>query len=200
MSNIIIGASSRLEVGTPELAATCMNSHIHYNHRCLCISSKPFIFPFHIFYPPSPFPTITGSRCAPAHNMSAPALPTTSHASTHATGRTGSYVLMFPSALRSSPLCVVFPPAGVTHERPLLRHPALFDLTWSFMETGCPEHFTFPSVVQQMCSNGTQDRLEVGESLHERHCYQLWSLFFFFSLHVNLHVFTSTLLHRQDDS
>lgn len=96
------------------------------------------------------------------------------------------------------------PPAGVTHERPLLRPtPTLFDLTWSFIKTGCPEHFTFPSVVQQMCSNGTKDRLGVGErepSLSERHRYQLWPLFFFFSLHANLHVLTSTLLHRQGDS
>lgn len=86
---------------------------------------------------------------------------------------------------------------------PSRAHPSLFDLTRSSMKTGCPEHFTFPSVVQQMCSNGAKDRRGVGEpepSLNEQHCYQLWSLFFFFSLHVNSHVFTSAPLHRRGDS
>lgn len=128
-------------------------------------------------------------------------LPTTSHACTHATCRTGSYVPLSVGVVTTP--CHVSTSRGNTRATPPAPTPTLFDLTWSFIKTGCPEHFTFPSVVQQMCSNGTKDRLGVGErelSLSERHCYQIWPVFFLFSLHVNLHVLTSTLLHRQGDS
>lgn len=53
--------------------------------------------------------------------------------------------LMFPSALGSSPLHVMFPPAGVTHERPLLRppHSLWFDLEFHENRMSSPFYISF---------------------------------------------------------
>lgn len=75
--------------------------------------------------------------------------------------------------------------------------PTLFSFhsTWSFITTGYPEHFTFPSVVQQMCSTGTKRRRGRAGSALSRpmknspcSSYRLTSMCFLFSLHVNSHV------------
>lgn len=108
-------------------------------------------FPFsHLITPPP----ILGSQhtCTQYEPL---ALPTTSHM--HGVCRTCSCVPKWPSA--SSQLCVMCPTTGITHELPLL-HPQRslsFNLT-----TGFPEHFTFPSVVQQMCLNGTKHKKKRG--------------------------------------
>lgn len=55
------------------------------------------------------------------------------------------------------PLC------HMSSDSPHLTHTALHSLTWSFIAAGYPEHFTFPSVVQQMCSR-SREKTEKGRS------------------------------------
>lgn len=91
------------------------------------------------------------------------------------------------------------------HEPPrhTVTHTSFFHPTCSFTATGNPEHFTFPSVVQQMCLSSKQkERLswKCSQSANEQAARdQATFLCFFFSLHVNSRLFTSALLHPQGD-
>lgn len=134
------------------LHAVGMHEHTHDNHRRFWFSSKPLIFTVHI-------PRFSFAQHTCTQYESPPELPSMSH-----TCRTCSCVPKWPSA--SPSLCVMCPLTGITHELPSppAAHTALFHSTWSFIATGYPEHFTFPSVVLQMCSTGTKQKRKRGRA------------------------------------
>lgn len=130
-----------------------MSTHIHHNHRCPWFSSKPVIFPVHILYP-RPHLSLSPRTCT---QYEPPALPATSH--THAQFAGPAHVLLSGPLPRHHPVSCVHQQA-LHMSYPSYTHPVLFHSTWSFIATGYPEHFTFPSVVQQMCPTGTEREWE----------------------------------------
>lgn len=135
----------------------------------------------HLIIPPSTHLHSIWAPC-PAHHITDSPLAGPSH--------------MFLSGLQPPCCCVMCPPKGITH--PSHSRPAPFHSTWSFITTGYPEHFTFPSVVQQMCSTGTKwkrrrERERAGNTLsqpverkHSSH--RFTCMCFLFSRHVRSHV------------
>ena len=163
----------------------------------------------HLITPP---PTSVSHRTCSQYEP--PALPTTSqhtHTHTDAVCRTCSYVPKRPSA--SSPLCVMYPPTGITHELPLLHPPRslLFNLEFHYNRISWTFYISFSCATDVLdwhkVKDGEREREKERERERERECgragnalsrpmkekkklvsYQITSMRFLFSLHVNARV------------
>lgn len=132
------------------------HSHIPQSQMSLLFIKAPN-FPYsHLITPPP----ILGSQhtCTQYEPL---ALPTTSHTHhTHMQFAGPAHVFLSPRPRHHSVSCVHQQASHMSH--PSYTHRVLFHSTWSFMTTGFPEHFTFPSVVQQMCLNGMKRKKKSG--------------------------------------
>lgn len=135
--------------GSPETTAVTLMSyvHTHHNYRSLSFSSKPS-FSCSSLITPTPPPPNSMSLNTPGLNMSfLHSWPNHTHYTQHQ---------VMSSWVRSLPHFVSYVHWQAYEPTPPLTNTALFSSTWSFIVTGYPEHFTFPSVVQQMCSRSRE--------------------------------------------